>query len=157
MTIGFASDGERQHAMVMERMEGSLAALLSSKAPLPWQPTRWRLATDVASGMAYLHGQSPPVLHRDLKPENVLVDDGWQSKIADFGCSREADLDKTMEMAGTPLFMAPELLRRERYDEKVDVWSFACVLECLWTHKQVYEALLEARYTRLLRSHRGGT
>ena len=43
-----------------------------------------------------------------------------------------------MEMAGTPLFCAPELLRRERYDEKVDVWSFACVLESMWTHEQPY-------------------
>ncbi len=64
--------------------------------------------------MAYLHGQAPPVIHRDLKPGNVLVDDGFNAKIADLGCSREADLEKTMEMVGTPLFQAPELLRRER-------------------------------------------
>ena len=55
-------------------------------------------------------------------------------KIADFGVARESDLERTMEVTGTPMYMAPELLRRERYDEKVDVWSYACVLECLWTH-----------------------
>ena len=31
-----------------------------------------------------------------------------------------------------------ELLRKERYDEKVDVWGFACILECLHTHEQLY-------------------
>ena len=49
-----------------------------------------------------------------------------------------------METVGTPLFQAPELMRRERYDEKVDMWSFACVLECLWTHRMVFEAAEES-------------
>ena len=101
------------------------------------------MASGVARGIAYLHSQQPPVLHRDLKPDNVLVDNGYGAKISDFGVSREADLEKTMEVAGTPLYMAPELLRRENYDEKVDVWSFACVLECLWTHEQVYAGEME--------------
>ena len=69
----------------------------------------------------------------------MLVDDGYGAKIADFGASREADLTKTMETAGTPLFMAPELLRKERYDESADVWSLACCLECMWTHEIVYD------------------
>merc|ERR1711924_56832 len=74
----------------------------------------------------------------DLKPDNILIDAGYNAKIADFGCSREASLEQTMETVGTPLFQAPELLRRERYDEKVDLWSFACVLESLSTHQPPY-------------------
>ena len=105
---------------------------------LSWAKHKLDMALGIARGMAYLHSQRPPVLHRDLKPENVLIDGRFVAKIADFGVSREADLEKTMEAVGTPLFMAPELLRNEHYDEKVDVWSFACVLECLWTHEQVY-------------------
>ena len=107
---------------------------------LTWARHKLSMAAGVARAMAYLHSQSPPIVHRDLKPENVLVDNGYNAKLADFGCSREADLERTMEVAGTPLFMAPELLRREKYDEKVDVWSFACVLECMWTHRMVYDS-----------------
>ena len=109
--------------MVLELCErGSLEGLLANG------PTRWTLswakhklpfAIGVARGMAYLHCQEPPVTHCDLKPANILIDDGFNAKVADFGASREVDLAKTMEAAGTPLYMAPELLRRERYDEKV--------------------------------------
>ena len=122
---------------------GTLQELLARRPDLSWPVHKLDMALGVARGMAYLHGQSPPVLHRDLKPENVLVDAGFQAKIADFGTSREADLSRTMDAAGTPLYMAPELLRRERYNEKVDVWSFACCLECMCTHKAVYTSVMD--------------
>ena len=121
--------------------KGTLQGLLEkepTRSTLSWAKHKLPIATGVARAMAHLHLQSPPIIHRDLKPENVLVDDGYNAKLADFGVSREVDLTRTMEKVGTPLFMAPELLRREQYDEKVDVWSFGCVLECLWTHDLVY-------------------
>mgnify|MGYP006142089935 CR=1 FL=1 len=88
-------------------------------AHLSWATHKLPLATGVARALSYLHGLSPPIVHRDLKPDNVLVDDAYCAKLADFGTSREVDVNATMETAGTPLFSAPELLRRERYDEKV--------------------------------------
>ena len=62
-------------------------------------------------------------MHRDLKPPNILIDDGFNAKISDFGTSRveTAADDVTMTLVGTPLFAAPEVMRHERYNEKADV------------------------------------
>ena len=55
----------------------------------------------------------------------------------------------TMEDAGaSPLYVAPELLKREAFDEGVDVWAFACILEVLWSHKEPYEGRDELRELR---------
>ena len=118
MTIGFATDNETQHAMVMEAMQCSLKALLDSTTPLPWAPTLWRVAADMAAGMTYLHDRA--VLHRDLKPANVLLGPPprYVAKLSDFGESRQlkgADgaLQQTtgeMTMVGTPSLTLPSLI-----------------------------------------------
>ena len=71
--------------------------------------------------------------HRDLKPENILLcsDDPYDLdiRIADLGFAQKFDREKGMELVlGTPLYMAPELIRHQRYDEKVDVWSLGCIV-----------------------------
>jgi serine/threonine protein kinase len=67
------------------------------------------------------------VIHRDIKPENVLFSDNsfHEPKLADFGAARQLDeRDLASTFQGTPYYMAPEVLRREAYDSKCDVWSF---------------------------------
>ena len=58
---------------------------------------------------------------------NVLLDGAWRAKLCDFGASREM-AHATMTAVGTPLYAAPEVMRRDVYDESCDVWSFGCVL-----------------------------
>ena len=123
---------------------GTLEDLLvdpTTSPTLSWGRHKLPMATGIARALAHLHGQTPPIVHRDLKPENILVDAFFNAKIADLGASREVDLTRTMETAGTPLYSAPEVLRKEPYNEKVDVWSFACVLECMHTHANVFESV----------------
>ena len=76
----------------------------------------------VATGMSFLH--SHHVLHRDLKSTNVMLDGNGVAKICDFGVSRYEASDMTAE-TGTYRWMAPEVIRHEKYSMAADVYSFA--------------------------------
>jgi serine/threonine-protein kinase ULK/ATG1 len=69
------------------------------------------------------------IMHRDLKPENLLLHDGI-IKLADFGFCKplenEDEISKTM--LGSPIYMAPEILKGETYSIKSDIWSLGVVL-----------------------------
>ena len=115
---------------------GSLEQLLEDTlVQLTWVETLLPLATGVARGMAYLHGQSPPIVHRDLKPANVLLSSDLTPKIGDMGTALEMSegAEEEVANAGSPLFQAPEVLRREMADGMCDVWSFGCLMCCLST------------------------
>jgi serine/threonine-protein kinase ULK/ATG1 len=69
-------------------------------------------------------------MHRDLKPSNILIHNGT-FKLGDFGFCKplsEQRSDVTGTMLGSPIYMAPEVLRGLNYDEKADIWSLGCVL-----------------------------
>lgn len=68
------------------------------------------------------------IMHRDLKPENVLIKEG-HFKLADFGFCKELGIQgMTRTMLGSPLYMAPEVLRGEAYSVNADVWSVGVIL-----------------------------
>ncbi|XP_035541534.1 serine/threonine-protein kinase MARK2-like [Juglans regia] len=87
---------------------------------------------------------SHQIIHRDLKPENILLsvpEDDVVLKISDFGLSRyvhPSNYAETVCGTATALYMAPEVLQFQRYDEKVDMWSLGftgaptSILAVLW-------------------------
>uniref|UniRef100_A0A0D3HA62 non-specific serine/threonine protein kinase n=1 Tax=Oryza barthii TaxID=65489 RepID=A0A0D3HA62_9ORYZ len=99
---------------------------------------RLNMAFDVAKGMNYLHKRSPPIVHRDLKSPNLLVDKKYTVKVCDFGLSRlkANTFLSSKSLAGTPEWMAPEVLRDEPSNEKSDVYSFGVILWELMTMQQ---------------------
>ena len=68
----------------------------------------------------------------DLKPENILLSDKGPDatiKIADFGLAVEMSEPKAkMGLTGTPMYIAPEILKSEAYGTAADMWSIGCVL-----------------------------
>lgn len=80
-------------------------------------------------GLNYMHLQN--ITHRDIKPENILlVSDqvnNFDIKIADLGFACQVQENGLDLVLGTPLYMAPELVRHQKYTEKVDVWSLGII------------------------------
>ncbi|CAN6251751.1 unnamed protein product [Urochloa humidicola] len=108
---------------------------------------RLSMAFDVAKGMNYLHKRNPPIVHRDLKSPNLLVDKKYTVKVCDFGLSRlkANTFLSSKTAAGTPEWMAPEVLRDEPSNEKSDVYSFAVILWELMTLQQPWSNLNPAQ------------
>ena len=75
--------------------------------------------------LEHLHNKG--VMHRDIKPENILLGKNGQVKLADFGLSIKVT-SKLDRQIGTHWFMAPELIKSNKYDCKVDIWSFGIML-----------------------------
>ncbi|XP_073030429.1 serine/threonine/tyrosine-protein kinase HT1-like [Primulina eburnea] len=108
--------------------EGSLRAYLHKleHKSLPFQKLI-SMALDIARGMEYIHSHG--VIHRDLKPENVLINKDFRLKVADFGIAcEEAYCDLLADDPGTYRWMAPEMIKRKHYGQKIDVYGFGLIL-----------------------------
>jgi len=98
---------------------GTLDSLLRRKKLLSEEHSL-RLLRQIVHGFSSLNSLN--ILHRDLKPSNILFHDG-ELKIADFGfCkSLETQEDMAATVLGSPIYMAPEILKREKYNIQADI------------------------------------
>lgn len=87
----------------------------------------------LAKAIAYCHDKG--IVHRDLKPENILLSSLDERtaviKIADMGFARTVRANGMETSCGTPSYVAPEVLRGERYGAAVDLWSLGVVMYIL--------------------------
>jgi mitogen-activated protein kinase kinase kinase len=131
----------------MEYMAGgSLSSIVKTYGALP-EPLIANFTKQITLALHYLHSHG--VVHRDLKGANILSDGEGNIKLADFGASKHiqglplmsdnSELCKSIR--GSLYWMAPEILRRESYGRKVDVWSLGCVIIEMATGKHPWDSI----------------
>lgn len=97
-----------------------------------------KIMSQIFSGINYLHSKG--IVHRDIKPENILLDkkDSLSLKIIDFDTATFYGKEKFHEMFGTPLYMAPEVVKGT-YNEKCDMWSCGMIMYILLSGAPPYD------------------
>eukprot|EP00284_Hemiselmis_tepida_P008788 CAMPEP_0174919742 /NCGR_PEP_ID=MMETSP1355-20121228/3834_1 /TAXON_ID=464990 /ORGANISM="Hemiselmis tepida, Strain CCMP443" /LENGTH=259 /DNA_ID=CAMNT_0016164985 /DNA_START=147 /DNA_END=923 /DNA_ORIENTATION=- len=91
----------------------------------------WRISKELMQALKHLH--SKRIMHRDIKMVNVFLGANRTVKLGDLGVSRVLDREDDMAQSrvGTPLYLAPELIKRQPYDFKADVWAAGVLLYTL--------------------------
>jgi tetratricopeptide (TPR) repeat protein len=128
----------------MEWLDG---ADLGSSARLPWQQA-CAVLRDVASSLAILHSRG--LLHRDVSPRNVRRTRDGRAKLIDFGAMRSTGI--SVEVAGTPPFIAPEVLQIQPLDSRADLFSLGALAYFLVSGRHAYPARSVAELRDLWRS-----
>ncbi|KAJ2390027.1 Protein kinase of the Mitotic Exit Network, partial [Coemansia sp. RSA 2559] len=130
--------------LVMEFVEnGSLSATLKSFGSFP-EKLVLAYAVKIIEGLIYLHGRD--VVHCDLKACNILTTKNGNTKLTDFGVSLNLKLRKPDDesvVAGTPYWMAPEIIQLDGACMASDIWSLGCTLIELLTGKPPYSGMMQ--------------
>ncbi|KAM5546878.1 putative serine/threonine-protein kinase PBL11 [Rosa sericea] len=102
-----------------------------------WISLSWRqrvnIAIGAAKGIAHLHeGVNPSIIHRDIKPSNILIGDGFEAKVSDFGLVKSGpvgdDSHVSSQIKGTPGYLDPAYCASFHLSQFSDVYSFGIIL-----------------------------
>ncbi|TKR78275.1 hypothetical protein L596_019107 [Steinernema carpocapsae] len=122
---GYFHDSVRVYILLEYAGRGNLFNVMKKEKMLPGPRTAHYL-TQVADAVNYCHQQG--VSHRDLKLENLLLTDGDQIKLADFGWSVHAHNMRRFTTCGTLDYIPPEMLEERPHNHTVDNWSIGILL-----------------------------
>ena len=93
-------------------------------------------AACIVTGLEYLHVNS--IIHRDIKPENLVLDSRGYIRITDFGIARILATDNSRDTSGTPGYMAPEVLNRQRHGIAADYFALGVIIYEFMTGRRPY-------------------
>lgn len=120
-------EGAQEFCVVTEFAQGELFEILEDDKCLPEEQVQ-AIAKQLVRALYYLH--SNRIIHRDMKPQNILIGAGSVVKLCDFGFARAMSSNTVVlrSIKGTPLYMAPELVREQPYNHSADLWSLGVIL-----------------------------
>ncbi|KAL4570083.1 hypothetical protein LXL04_025734 [Taraxacum kok-saghyz] len=146
--IGYCADGDQRllvyEFMPLGSLEDHLHDLPPDREALDWN-TRMKIAAGAAKGLEFLHDKAnPPVIYRDFKSSNILLGEGFEPKLSDFGLAKLGPTgDKShvsTRVMGTYGYCAPEYAMTGQLTVKSDVYSFGVVFLELITGRKAIDS-----------------
>ena len=138
-TFEYGTTNRGEHFLVMEFIDGvSFQFVRETRSARTAEKVE--LLAQAAEGLAAVHAAG--FIHHDINPRNFLVDRDQQVKLIDFGLSvpNRPAFCGPGNRTGTVQYMAPELIRREPIDERIDIFAFGVLAFEFLTERLPYDA-----------------
>lgn len=141
-TYEFGWTLEDEMFLVMEFVEGVGLALLVDLQNEEMKRYRLRYMIQIGEALNYFHQQN--WIHRDVCPRNVMISDDKCVKMIDFGLvvPNTPNFRKPGNRTGTAMYMAPELIKRQTTDQRLDVFSYSVTCYEMYTKRFPWDAAL---------------
>lgn len=139
-TLEFGVTTDNEQFLVMEFIEGVGLSYLVDVQNERMQRNRLSYMVQLGTAIDYLHRQN--FIHRDICPRNVMIDETDVVKLIDFGLvvPNTARFQAPGNRTGTANYMAPELIKRQKTDQRIDVFSYAVTCYEMYTRRMPWPA-----------------
>ncbi|MBO7106697.1 MAG: serine/threonine protein kinase [Verrucomicrobia bacterium] len=146
---------ERIPYLAMEYVEGAnMRELFAAEDDILIEKI-WDILFGCASALEHVHENG--WLHLDYKPENIVISRGGHPKLIDFDlCVPKPDKPVELKPAGTPAYMAPEILLHKPADQRADIFAFGVIAYELFTHKRPFIGESSEEVLRKMLDERSG-
>jgi eukaryotic-like serine/threonine-protein kinase len=148
-TFEYGITTKDEQFLVMEFVEGMSLAYLIDVQNDVMKKNRLRIIVELGEAIEYFHRQN--WIHRDICPRNVMVDQKISTKLIDFGLvvPNIAEYQAPGNRTGTATYMAPELIKRQKTDQRIDIFAYAVTCfemytkELPWPGGETLEAVVQ--------------